>query len=47
MIDKFRKLLGINSSDKIHNFVSKCSNIIGIKKYSYYQINIFIQLFIS
>jgi len=47
MIDKFRKLLGINSSDKIQNFVSKYFNIIGIKKYSYYQINIFIKLFIS
>ena len=47
MIDKFKILLEINSGDKLQNFVAKYFDKIGIKIYSYYQINIFIKLFIS
>ena len=44
MIKIFKKMLDIDSNEKIQQFVEK---YIGIKKYSYHQINIFIKLFIS
>ena len=44
MIDIFNRMLGIKSNAEIKEFVKK---YIGIKKYSFHQINIFIKLFIS
>ena len=44
ILKKFDKLLGINTNEKLEQFLK--DNII-IKKYSYHQINIFIKLFIS
>ena len=40
----FNKLLGYENNEQIENFIK---NNIGIKEYSYYQVNIFIKLFIS
>ena len=40
-------MLGINSNEDIKNFVEKYFKKIGIEKYTYHQINIFIKLFIS
>ena len=47
VINIFERILGINSNDGIKNFVEKYFNKIGIEKYTYYQIDIFIKLFIS
>ena len=44
IIDIFKRMLDIDTNDKIKEFVDK---YIGINKYSYHQINIFIKLFIS
>ena len=44
IIDKFNRLLNIDSNDKLQEFVKKH---IGLERYSFYQINIFIKLFIS
>ena len=44
IIQIFNRMLEINSNDKIEGFVKKHINC---KIYSYHQINIFIQLFIS
>ena len=40
----FNRMLGFNSNEEIQEFVKK---YIGIPKYSYYQIKIFIKIFIS
>ena len=47
MIEIFNRMLGINSNEDIKNFVEKYFKKIGIEKYTYHQINIFIKLFIS
>ena len=47
MINIFNTILEINSNDGIQKFVSKYFNKIGINKYTYHQINIFIKLLIS
>ena len=47
MINIFTRMLDIKTNDGIQKFVSKYFNKIGIKKYSYHQINMFIKLFIS
>ena len=47
MIKIFNRMLGINSNEDIKNFVEKYFKKIGIEKYTYHQINIFIKLFIS
>ena len=47
MIDIFNRMLGINSNEGIKEFVEKYFKKIGIEKYTYHQINIFIKLFIS
>jgi len=44
IIDLFNRMLGYNSNKSIQNFVKE---YIGITKYSYHQINIFVNLFIS
>ena len=44
IINIFKRMLDIDSNTKIKEFVDE---YIGIKKYSYHQINIFIKLFIS
>ena len=44
IINNFNAILGIDSNKKLQEFVKEN---IGIEKYSYYQINIFIKLFIS
>ena len=44
IIYQFKILLGINSNEEMQEFVQK---YIGVEKYSYYQINIFINLFLS
>ena len=44
IINIFDKILGIKTNEKLQEFVQKNINI---PKYSYYQINIFIKLFIS
>ena len=44
ILDLFNRMLGINTNQKIKEFVKKN---IGINKYSFHQINIFIKLFIS
>ena len=44
MIDIFNRMIDINSNEKMQEWVK---NHIGIEKYSYHQINIFIKLFIS
>ena len=44
MIDIFNRMLNIDSNEKMQEWVK---NHIGIEKYSYHQINIFIKLFIS
>ena len=47
MIDIFKRMLDIDTNDGIQKFVSKYFDKIGIKKYSYHQINMYIKLFIS
>ena len=47
MINIFTRMLDIKTNDGIQKFVSKYFNKIGIKKYSFHQINMFIKLFIS
>ena len=47
MINIFNRMLGINSNEGIKEFVEKYFKKIGIEKYTYHQINIFIKLFIS
>ena len=44
IIKKFDRMLDVNNNEKLRLFVEKN---ISIKKYSYYQINIFIKIFIS
>ena len=44
IINIFNRMLGIDSNEKIEEFVKK---YIGLTKYSYHQINIFVKLFIS
>ena len=44
IINLFNRMLGINSNDEIQKFVKEH---IGVERYSYHQINIFIKLFIS
>ena len=44
IINLFDRMLGINTNEKMEEFVKK---YIGVEKYSYHQINIFIKLFIS
>jgi hypothetical protein len=42
--NRFKNMLGIDSNEDIQKFVKK---YIGVPKYSYHQINIFVKLFIS
>ena len=44
IINQFKNILGINSNQGTQEFVKK---YIGVPKYSYYQINIFVKLFVS
>ena len=44
IIDKLNRILEINTNEKLKNFVKHC---IGIKNCSYYQIEIFIKIFLS
>ena len=44
IINIFDRMLGIKSNEEMQNFVKK---YIGVERYSYHQINIFIKLFIS
>jgi len=47
VINIFERILGINSNIGIEQLIKKYFHKLGIEKYSYYQINIFIKLFIS
>jgi len=47
MIDRFKRILDIDTNDGIQKFVSKYFDKIGIKKYFYHQINMYIKLFTS
>jgi len=44
ILNHFKNMLGINSNEKMKEFVQK---YFGVEIYSYHQINIFVKLFIS
>ena len=47
IIQQFKNVANIGSNTEIKNFVDKYMKLIGIKRYSFHQINIFIKLFLS
>ena len=47
MLDIFNKMLGIDSNPKMQKWFEEIMKIVGIKIFSYHQINIFINIFIS